>query len=350
MPVFTVPNIKLSGLSACIPKNTEDNLELNLLSAPDREAFVNTVGIRFRKVAEAGVTASDLCITAANQLLQDLNWSREEIKVLVFVTQTPDYQIPNTSSLIQEKLGLSKNCIAFDVNLGCSGYVYGLSIVGSILQNMPGAKALLLVGDISTQTISMADKSTAPIFSDAGTTTALEFSLNHNIDFNLQTDGKEYDNIIIEDGGWRNRVSEKSFKAEEYAPGIVRNNLQMKLDGVKIFNFALREIAPNINTLLSEKQIDKEGIDYFVFHQANKLMIESVRKKLKVEPDKVPYSLHNYGNTSSASVPLTMLTQLSEALTTQRVKLLLSGFGVGLSWGSCYLQTENIICSKLIEV
>lgn len=350
MSVFSIPNIKLSGLSACVPKHTEDNKNFSLISAEDRETFINTVGIRFRRIAADGVTASDLCFTAAEKLLNDLDWIREEIKILVFVTQTPDYLIPNTSSLLQEKLKLSKNCLAFDVNLGCSGYVYGLSIVSSLLQNMPGGKALLLVGDISTRTISMKDKSTAPLFSDAGTATALEFSANQQIHFNLQTDGKEFDDIIITDGGYRNPVSENSFTETEYEKGIVRNNLHMKLDGAKIFNFALREIAPNINTLLTEKQIEKSSIDYFVFHQANKLMIESVRKKLKVETEKVPYSLYDFGNTSSATVPLTMLVKLREQLVSQKLNLLLSGFGVGLSWGSCYLETEKIICSELIEI
>lgn len=350
MSVFSIPNIKLSGLSACVPEHTEDNKNFSLISEEDRETFIHTVGIRFRRVAAEAVTASDLCFTAAEKLLNDLNWNREEIKILVFVTQTPDYLIPNTSSLLQEKLKLTKNCLAFDVNLGCSGYVYGLSIVSSLLQNMPGGKALLLVGDISTRTISMKDKSTAPLFSDAGTATALEFSTKNQIHFNLQTDGKEFDDIIISDGGYRNPVSKNSFTETEYEKGIVRNNLQMKLDGAKIFNFALREIAPNINTLLTEKQIEKSTIDYFIFHQANKLMIESVRKKLKVEPEKVPYSLYNFGNTSSATVPLTMLVKLREQLVSQKLNLLLSGFGVGLSWGSCYLETEKIICSKLIEI
>lgn len=350
MSIFSIPNIKLSGLSACVPKRTEDNKNFSLISEEDRETFINTVGIRYRRIVVDGVTASDLCFTAAEKLLNDLNWKREEIKVLVFITQTPDYLIPNTSSLLQERLKLSKNCLAFDVNLGCSGYVYGLSIVSSLLQNMPGGKALLLVGDISTRTISMKDKSTAPLFSDAGTATALEFSDNHQIHFNLQTDGKEFDDIIISDGGYRNPVSENSFIETEYEKGIVRNNLQMKLDGAKIFNFALREIAPNINTLLTDKQIEKSTIDYFVFHQANKLMIESVRKKLKVAPEKVPYSLYDFGNTSSASVPLTMLVKLREQLVSQKLNLLLSGFGVGLSWGSCYLETGKIICSELIEI
>lgn len=350
MAVFTIPHIKLSGIAGCVPQQTQDNKDIEILPPNERELFINTVGIRYRKVVPDGVTASDLCYAAAEKLLTDLNWSRDEIKILVFITQTPDYLIPNTSSILQDKLKLPKSCLAFDVNLGCSGYVYGLSIIGGLLQNMPGAKALLLVGDISTRTISMQDKSTAPLFSDAGTATALEYSTMGQIHFNLQTDGKEYDDIIIPDGAFRNPVSLQSFELKTHEGGIKRTDLSMKLDGIKIFNFALREVAPNINTLLSEKGIDKSSIDYFIFHQANKLMLESVRKKLQLEPDKVPYSLYQYGNTSSASIPLTMLVNLRSQLQSQPLKLLLSGFGVGLSWGSAYLETENIICPELIEL
>lgn len=350
MAVFTIPHIKLSGIAGCVPQQTQDNKDIEILPPNERELFINTVGIRYRKVVPDGVTASDLCYAAAEKLLTELNWSRDEIKILVFITQTPDYLIPNTSSILQDKLKLPKSCLAFDVNLGCSGYVYGLSIIGGLLQNMPGAKALLLVGDISTRTISMQDKSTAPLFSDAGTATALEYSTMGHIHFNLQTDGKEYDDIIIPDGAFRNPVSLLSFELKTHEGGIKRTDLSMKLDGIKIFNFALREVAPNINTLLSEKAIDKRSIDYFIFHQANKLMLESVRKKLQLEPDKVPYSLYQYGNTSSATIPLTMLVNLRSQLQSQPLKLLLSGFGVGLSWGSAYLETENIICPELIEL
>lgn len=350
MAVFTLPNVKLSGIAASVPKNAEDNYNSTLLGENERELFVKTVGIRHRRVAEEGVTASDLCQAAAEKLLADLGWSRSEISVLIFVTQTPDYLIPNTASLLQDKLGLAKTCIAFDVNLGCSGYVYGLSIAGSLLQNMPGGKALLLVGDISTKTISMEDKSTAPLFSDAGTATALEFNAGQAIHFNLQTDGKEFDDIIIPDGGYRNQVTPQSFEVVEYEKGVRRNSLAMKLDGIKIFNFALREIAPNINTLLSEKGIEKDKVDYFVFHQANLLMLESVRRKLQLPAEKVPYSLYDFGNTSSATVPLTMVVNLRRQLTDGKVNLMLSGFGVGLSWGSAYLETEKIVCSELIEL
>ena len=154
MAILTVPNVKLCGLSVCVPKQTEDNSVVEVLPAAERELFIKTVGIRYRRVAPNGVTAADLCEAAAKKLLAELNWQTSDINILVFISQTPDYLIPNTASVLQEKLKLPKTCIAFDANLGCSGYVYGLSIIGSLLQNMPGAKALLLVGDISTQTIS----------------------------------------------------------------------------------------------------------------------------------------------------------------------------------------------------
>ncbi len=350
MAVFTVPNVKISGIAACVPRQFEDNMELSLIPEVDRKPFIDTVGIRYRRIAEDGVTASDLCLTAADKLLNDLNWDRQEIKALVFITQTPDYLIPNTSSLLQERLQLPKSCLAFDINLGCSGYVYGLSVIGSLLQNMTGGKALLLVGDISTKTISKKDKSTASLFSDAGTATALEHSPSHEMYFNLQTDGKGYQDIMIPDGGFRNQVTDQSFIETEFEKGVTRSNLHMKLDGVKIFNFSLREIAPNIHALLEAKAIDKSIVDYFIFHQANLLMLENVRKKLKVEPEKVPYSLYDYGNTSSATIPLTMVVRLKEQLCNGDLKLLLAGFGVGLSWGSAYVETRNIVCSDLIEV
>jgi 3-oxoacyl-[acyl-carrier-protein] synthase III len=349
MAILTVPHVKLSGLSVCMPAQVEDNETIEVLPANERELFIKTVGIRYRRVAPQGVTASDLCLRAAEKLLADLNWNPQDINALVFISQTPDYLIPNTASLLQQKLKLPKTCIAFDANLGCSGYVYGLSIAGSLIQNMPGSKALLLVGDISTQTISMQDKSTAPLFSDAGSATALEHSAAAQMHFNLQTDGAGFDDIIIPDGGYRNRFTEQSLVYKEYGKGLLRNNLQMNLDGIKIFNFALREVAANINTLLDKQAIDKAAIDYFVFHQANLLMLESVRKKLQVDAAKVPYSLHHFGNTSSASVPVTLVTQLRHALAEGKKRLLLSGFGVGLSWGSVYLETENPVCPAAID-
>lgn len=349
MAVFSVQNIKVSGIAASAPADIADNLDCGLLSLKERDLFVKTVGIRYRRIAPPEMTASDLCFAAAEKLISDINWDKNEIDILIFITQTPDYLIPNTASVLQQRLGLSKKTIAFDINLGCSGYVYGLSIAGSLLQNMPGGKALLLVGDVSTHTISQKDKSTVPLFSDAGSATALEYSQGAFMHFNLQTDGNEFDDILVPDGGFRNKVNENSFVETEYEQGITRTNLDMKLDGVKIFNFALREVAPNVRELLEHKNVNSETIDYLVMHQANKLMLESVRKKTGIAADKVPYSLFRFGNTSSASIPLTIVTELKDKVSEQPAKLLLSGFGVGLSWGSCYLETENLVCPEIIE-
>ncbi len=350
MAIFSIPNVQIAGLSAAVPKQTADNMHCDLLSESERKMFIDTVGIRYRRIAPAHVTASDLCLAAAEKLLDQLAWNRQEISVLVFVTQTPDYIIPNTSSILQHKLGLPKSTLVFDVNLGCSGYVYGLSIIGSILQNITGGKGLLLVGDVSTHTISAKDQSTVPLFSDAGSATALQFSSGSQLFFNLQTDGAEYDNIMVEDGGFRNKTRDSSFDLREFGKGILRSNLDMKLDGLKIFNFALREVAPNIHQLLNHYSINKESVDAYVFHQANLLMLESVRKKLKAEQAKVPYSLYDFGNTSSASVPLTLVTRLREKISSQPMNLLLSGFGVGLSWGSCVATIPPICCPELVEI
>jgi 3-oxoacyl-[acyl-carrier-protein] synthase-3 len=226
--------------------------------------------------------------------------------------------------------------MAFDINLGCSGYVYGLSIIAALLQNMPGAKGLLLVGDCSSSCISMQDKSVAPLFSDAGSATLLEYKEGEQMHFNLQTDGKEFDDIIISDGGMKHPFISDSLIYKEIAVGQVRNNLHMKLDGMKIFNFALREVPGNVAHLLDYSSIGKDTVTKAYFHQANLLMNERVRIKIGVSEEKVPYTLYDYGNTSSASIPVTLC-----AYPTHTQHVLLCGFGVGLSWGSALVNLNE---------
>ncbi len=345
MALFSIPNVKVAGISACVPRNTEDNLALELLNENERELFVKTIGIRYRRIAERGTTASDLCMASAEKLIAHLEWNKNDISVLVFVSQTPDFLIPFTACIIQEKLGLNKNCLAFDINLGCSGYVYGLSVIASLLQNMPDAKGLLLVGDCSSSVISKEDKSVVPLFSDAGSATALQFSKDELLHFNLQTDGKEFDDIIIRDGGMRSPLTADSMLYSEIEKGIHRNGLQMKLDGMKIFNFALREVPTNVNDLLTFSNVKIDEISGAYFHQANQLMNERVRQKIGLPSEKTPYSLYDYGNTSSASIPVTIAVKPINAKS-----VLLCGFGVGLSWGSAvadFSQTSILPLEKI---
>jgi 3-oxoacyl-[acyl-carrier-protein] synthase-3 len=351
MAILSIPHIRLAGLAAAVPKNKEHNSDYHWISQKERDSLIRTIGVETRHVAEPGVTTSDLCVIAAEKLLSELNWDRSEIGLLVFVSQSRDYLVPTTACIVQDRLGLTHGCIAYDIGLGCSGYVYGLSAVGSMMQSGAIRKALLMVGDISTLTTSYRDKSTYPLFGDTGTVTALEFSEEAApMVFNLQTDGSGYKALIIKDGGARNKMSRKSFDVKKYSKGIHRSRLNLELDGIEVFNFSLREVVPNIKALLKHTGQSLEQVDYLVFHQANRLINETLRKMLKLDPEKVPYSIKEYGNTSGASVPLTMIASLAGPLKSRKLTLVLSAFGVGLSWGSVILEAGNLCCPGVIEV
>jgi len=350
MAIFEVNNVKIAGLSAIVPANELFNRDYDYISESERELLIKTTGIVSRRVVKGGETVLDLSFEAAEKLIAKLNWEKSEIELLILVTQSPDYIIPATSIILQEKLGLGKNCMAFDVNLGCSGYVYGLSVAASMISSGRIKKGLLVVGDVSSKGINIKDKSSAPLFSDAAAITALEFHESAEpIKFCLQSDGKGYEAIMIPDGGIRNPINENTLVEQEIEKGIIRNRRQLILNGLDIFNFSLREVAPNIETLLQHFSIDKDSVDYWVFHQANFLMNEMVRKKIKLPAEKVPYSLQKYGNTSSATIPITIVNNLADQIESGPKKLVLSGFGVGLSWGSCLLTLNKTVILPIIE-
>lgn len=350
MAVFSVNNIKIIGMSACVPKQEDNNWNYNILSEQEKKLLIKTTGIEKKRIADNSTTTSDLCYTAAQKLIKKTKSNVNEIEILIFVSQSPDYFLPATSIILQNKLNLPNSTIAFDINLGCSGYVYGLSVIGSLLAATKVKKALLLTGDVSSFSVDKKDKSTFPLFGDAGSATLIEYNENSNPTyFNMQSDGAGFESIMIPDGGVRNPLSAQSFQEFEIGKGIIRSKRSLTLNGEEIFNFSLREVPPNIQELLNYAKIDKEKVDYFVMHQANKIMNESVRKKIDFPSEKVPYSLEKYGNTSSASIPLTIIDKLSQPLSKGKHQLLLSGFGVGLSWASVLITIENLICTEVID-
>ena len=351
MPIFSIPNVRIAGMAAAVPLQEVSNIDYKWISEKERNLLIRTVGVEKRRIAAKGQTTSDLCFAAVTRLMDDLGWDRSEIQALVLVTQSADYIIPATAPILQDRLGLPKTCLAFDINLGCSGFVYGLSVIGSMMSQAGFKKAILLAGDLSNVTSSYRDKSTYPLFGDAGTATALEFDPNATpMVFNLQTDGSGYDAIMIHDGGVRNLAGKHSFKYKKYGDGIYRNRLQIALNGIEVFNFSLREVVPNIKATLEYAGKTLNDYDYLVFHQANKLINETLRKMLKVEKEKVPFSIQKYGNTSSASIPLTMISGLKEEITAKKVRFLLSAFGIGLSWGTVLMETDRIVCPEVLEV
>jgi 3-oxoacyl-[acyl-carrier-protein] synthase III len=344
---LTLNNIAIERIVSCVPKTTILTTAYDYISSSERELFIKTTGIERRRVAE-DETCSDLCFQAAREILQDLK-NADDIDVVLFVSQSPDYILPATAILLQERLGLSKQCLAFDINLGCSGYVYGLSVIGSLLQNGQLKKGLLLVGDKSSISTAYSDKSTYPLFGDAGTATLLSFDTSAKpMHFSLSSDGSGKSAIIIEHGHSRHPYSGSSEEFIQYEGGISRTKCHLALDGMSVFNFALREVAFQIKGLLDKLNKSADEVDYFVLHQANKLMNESVRKKLQIPTEKCPYSIQHFGNTSSASIPLTICYQLDKVIASQPLKLILCGFGVGFSWATAYVET-NHISTQLIE-
>ena len=338
-------------MAAAVPKNEVSNRDYHWISKREREQLIKTVGVEKRRIAPKGMTTSDLCFAATEKLIEELGWEKKDIQALILVTQSGDYIIPASSTILQNRLGLPKTCMAMDINLGCSGYVYGLSMIGSLMSTTGMQKALLLVGDLSTVTSSYRDKSTYPLFGDSGTVTALEYNTNVTpMTFNLQTDGSGYEAIIIRDGGVRNLVSKQSLVSKKYGDGIYRSNMHVELNGIEVFNFSLREVVPNIKKTLKFAEKTLGDYDYLIFHQANKLINNTLRKMLKVAPEKVPFSIHKFGNTSGASVPLTIISELRDELTTKKLRFLLSAFGIGLSWGTVLIETEEVVCPGILEI
>jgi 3-oxoacyl-[acyl-carrier-protein] synthase-3 len=351
MAFLQFKNVKISGISACVPKKTEENADFQLFDSESYKNFVASTGVERKRVSSNDICTSDLCIAAAEKLLADLGWGKDEIDILIFVTQTPDYVLPATACILQDRLGLPQSCYALDISLGCSGWVYGLSVVAALLASGNFKKGLLLAGDTSLKLCSKTDKSTYPLFGDAGTATAVEFAENATgFNFHMQTNGSEFRAIIIPDGGYRNPISEKSLETKEISEGISRNATNLILEGMDIFTFGISKVPKNVSNLLEHFNLDKDSIDYFVFHQANRFMNEKIRQKLKLSEEKVPYSLKNFGNTSSSTIPLTIVTQLKDKLYGVKKDIIACGFGVGLSWGSVYFEAENIMISNLIEL
>lgn len=345
MAFLEFKNVRIAGMSAGVPKKIINNLELKDLSTDyDAAAFVKMTGIKERRVDS--FTTSDLCLAASEQLIRDLNWNKSDIEAIVFVSQTADYFLPATACVLQEKLGLSKECYAMDMAMGCSGYVYGLSNVVSLMTSGRIKKALLMVGDAKRRFESSND----PLFGFAGTVTALEYDKgNEGFKFHFGTDGSGYDAIIIPDGGSRNQITLEGFEEEEI-DGRRYNKYQTRMKGMDVFSFGITTAPKSVRKLAEEFNFDYLSSDYFVFHQANMKMNNMITRKLKLDKEKVPMCMYHFGNTSSASIPLTIVTQLKGKIENKPTKFICCGFGVGLSWGTVAFETKDIVISDLVEI
>lgn len=350
MAYLSFPKVRVVGMSACVPKEIDDNRTNSLIPDEERENLIASIGIIQKRKAPDGVTSSDLCYEAAEKLIVEMNWDKNEIDALVFVSQSPDYILPATACVLQDRLGLSLECLSYDISLGCSGWVYGMSSICSLVSGGSIKKALLLVGDLATRTNSPGNRSDFPLFGDAGTCTALVYDENAaGVKCHLGTDGSGKDTIIIPEGGYRCPFNEHSLEWKEVEGGYAQG-IHARMDGMSVFSFAITKGPKSIKGLCEHFNITLEDVDCVTLHQANKMICERIRKQLKLEEEKCPVSMDYFGNTSCATIPLTLVTRKQTELTTSVMKHIGCAFGVGLSWGSVYFETDHIVVPELIEI
>ena len=352
MANLSFDGVTITGMAGAVPSNFINNREYT--QHFDKEVvgeIIDKTGVEQRRISNDKTTASDLCFAAANKLFSDLEIDKSEIDVLLFVSQTPDYRMPATSIVLQGRLGLPKTTAAFDISLGCSGFVYALSTAYAYAQQQGINKVLLLDGETRSKVYHPKDRKTGFIFGDAGIAAIIEKDQNVGTSFfSLNSDGLLFDLIKIDAGGYRQPSTPQTLKekvVDKY--GNIRSDEHGHMNGADVFNFVLREIPRNIKQTLTFAKTSIENFDYYVFHQANKFMNDYLVKKLKLDKNKVPATISKYGNTSSVSIPITIVDQLV-GKTQGKKKLLLCGFGVGMSWATACIETNNMNISEIVEV
>ncbi len=347
----TVKGIRIAGMQAAVPTPRHSFVETPEHMTPEEaQKLFTSIGVHSRRVAPPRLLASDLCVAAAESLLNDLGWNRDSVEVLVLVTQGPDYLLPASACLIQKRLGLPTSCAAFDVNLGCSGFVYGSWIVSQLLSGSTGKRALLLCGDVSTRLLHPDDKATRPLFGDAGTATAFEKAPeSSDMYVVLGTDGGGGRHISIKAGGLRHNLVPALLRTPEENATLYKE-AHTHLNGPEVFSFTLRAVPALMKEVLGYSGLGLDQLDTVVMHQANRFILEHLRKKTGIPAEKFVVDMHDFGNTSSASIPLAICNKLASQVAETRQRAAMVGFGVGWSWGALVAELGPIPRPRVIDV
>ncbi len=347
MGLIKFSNIGIKAISATVPKKIVKASDLtDFFSAEQIEKFVEATGVVERRFADENVCASDLCYHSACDIFENVQITREEIDILIFVSQTPDYKSPGSSIILQNKLGLKKSTIVYDVNMSCSGFIHGMLMAYTFLQLSEINNVMLLVGDTLSKMISLQDKSTGLLLGDGGIAALIskdeQFGESY---FSLNTDGENVNSVLIPAGGSRIRSSFDTLTDKQYEDGSIRNMEQVVMKGMDVFSFAISELPKDVKRLLEFAGMSIDKIDKFAFHQANKFMSDHITKKLKVDSSKILRSIHKYGNTAGVSIPLTMVENRS--LINKGDSILMNAIGAGFAYGTVLL---NIADCQILEL
>ena len=308
-----------------------------------------TIGLKQRRVVTKGVCTSDLCVQSAEKIFESDIISRQEIECVLLVTQTGDYRAPSSAIIIQDRLGLPETTLAYDINLGCSGFVVGLLNAFSLIES--GLKnCLLLVGDISSNFSGERDRTFTPLMGDAGSAILIDDTSNSLSHFITGSDGSGFENLIIPSGGSREPFSSESLIQRPDKDGVYRSSADMYMNGAEVFNFTIKRVPTLIDDILEFSDLTKEDIDYFVLHQANQYILKNISKRLGLNDSVLPNKTQTeYGNQNSASIPGTINAYLSQNFSSSKLTSVYAGFGIGLSWGACVTITDSIFCPLVME-
>ncbi len=350
MAFLKVENVAIRGISACVPPSVEENKDIPFYAPGEAEKIIASTGIERRHIAGPDICVSDLCYSAAERLIEALGWEKDSIDLLALCTQNPDYRNQPTSFLVHERLGLKESVMCLDFFHGCPGWVMSLSSVSSMLSASGIKRALLLVGDTVSKDQNQASHESRPLFGDCCTATALEFEKGAPAMFfnnGTMSDGGKA--LILTQGGYRHPYTHETLDIElARRAGTLSEGQADDMDGMDVFSFAITKVPKAMKKLCAEYEINLEEVDHLVLHQANKLIIDAIAKRMKMPNEKVPLGLREYGNTTSASIPLTIVSACSEEYRNGHQKSLVCGFGTGLSWGSAYFETNHIVVPEVI--
>ena len=351
---FAYQNKKISGILTVIPKNfkTFDEEMQNYHADENRVKRLKMVmGYEKHHLVEDGVTVSDLVVFGMEYLFEKKLLGKDEISALILVTESPDYFLPPTSNVIHGRLKLSKDVLCMDINQGCAGYILGLMQGCTLLNNIDMKKVVMINADILSRKVSREDKSSYPIYGDAVSISILENVANDEKIFGeIKMDGTRADVLIIPAGGFKLPSSPETAVMHEDENGNRRALDHMFMRGQDVFYFVQTEVPPLINGLLNRIGMKKSDIDYFLFHQPNKFMVEKLAEAIGVEYEKCPSNIvANFGNSSGVTIPMNIVYNLGERLLDEKILVCMSGFGVGLSWGAIVMNIGNFEFCRMIE-
>jgi 3-oxoacyl-[acyl-carrier-protein] synthase-3 len=344
-------DIMITGIAGSVPRNRVNNLADHKFCPEDeRKKIVNLTGVSEYRKAPPEMCASDLCEVAAKKLLRGLDVDPQTIEAIIFATMTPDYRIPSTACILQDKLGCPTSTMAFDINMGCSGFVVGLYNACALIQGGGLKRVLLLAGDTQSKLCYEEDKNVVFLLGDGGTATLIQATeASEDIIVELMTDGSRFDKLFVPAGGFRKPSTESTRQVKEQPGGGIRAEDHVFMDGMEIFKFSSTDVVKSIKTFMELERLSVNNVDFLILHQANKFMTDKIARKLKFPMEKVPYSINVYGNTGSASIPLTIVHNYNKMIPPGRNRCILSGFGVGLSWGTVDVVLNQIYCPPVIE-